>query len=285
MKLSWDPWNFCGQNEVLGCVCCTQHGDSVKGYLCCLYAAIKTILLRNFSPIKWNCIQYILFVSNPDDRKQSWDCQISTIVSSKSCFPSFPPAPHLQLLFSFILCQLGWWDCWHSLQPRKAWLIPVSWPTKVWTLTLFSRWIPLTQASVIWSNSLQMASGCPLPSLAGRWLLWSPSSVFDQELLAAYSKVRHFQPSLERHHCTLHTDHCPLAQSFHRSKDPWSQWQQQHLLASAEFFVDVNYQPGHLNVVADAVSAVTLGVDYHELDTQQQTSQDVWAYWTTVTGH
>lgn len=91
-------------------------------------------------------------------------------------------------------------------------------------------------------------------------------SMFNRELLTAYSAVCHFPLSIEGR-CTIFTDHQPLAQAVQHTSDPWSSQQQRHLSDLAEFVVDVIYLPSSCNTSADAlscssVSSVSLGVHF-----------------------
>lgn len=114
-------------------------------------------------------------------------------------------------------------------------------------------------------------------------------SAFDKELLGAYLCVRHFQPVIEGRHCTLLTDHRPLALAWNKQSDPWSARQQRHLSAIAEHVTEVRHRSGVSNTVADCLSrapvaAVVLAVDPAELGRAQASSLDVQAYRTAVTG-
>lgn len=79
-------------------------------------------------------------------------------------------------------------------------------------------------------------------------------SVFDRELLAAYSAIRHFWFLLEGRCFTLFTDHRPLTAAVHRAMPPVSARQQRHLAFITEFTSDVAYLPGLANQAADALS-------------------------------
>ena len=114
-------------------------------------------------------------------------------------------------------------------------------------------------------------------------------SAFDKELLGAYLCVRHFQPVIEGRHCSLLTDHKPLAAAWSKQGDPWSARQQRHLSAIAEHVVDVRHRSGVDNTVADCLSrgplaAVTFSLDPAELARAQVDSSDVRAYRTALSG-
>ena len=82
-------------------------------------------------------------------------------------------------------------------------------------------------------------------------------SVFDKELLAVYSGIRHFRFALEGRPFRLFTDHRPIVSAMTRVTLPISARQQRQLSFISEFQVELEYLPGESNVVADAMSRPT----------------------------
>ena len=83
-------------------------------------------------------------------------------------------------------------------------------------------------------------------------------SAFDKELLAMYLAVKKFRHFIEGRQFTLFTDHKPLTFAFSSASDKWSPRQQRHLAFVSEFTTNVRHVPGVDNVVADALSRVSL---------------------------
>jgi len=113
-------------------------------------------------------------------------------------------------------------------------------------------------------------------------------STFDRELLAVYLAVRHFRHLLEGTPFTVRTDHRPLVHAFSKAGDAWSDRQQRHLSAIAEYNCEIEYLPGNKNPVADALSriqlnAVQLGIDYKALAEAQANDPETRAYRTAIT--
>ena len=79
-------------------------------------------------------------------------------------------------------------------------------------------------------------------------------SMFDQELLAAFTSIRHFRYALEDRQFQLWTDHKLLFVALHRVSEPWTPRQQRQLAFIAECTADVVHMQGVSNVVADALS-------------------------------
>jgi hypothetical protein len=79
-------------------------------------------------------------------------------------------------------------------------------------------------------------------------------SIFDRELLAAFSAVKHFRFLLEGRQFRLLTDHKPLVTSLFRTTPPCSARQQRQLSFIAKFTADIRHTPGQENMVADALS-------------------------------
>ena len=83
-------------------------------------------------------------------------------------------------------------------------------------------------------------------------------SAFDKGLLAMYLAVKKFRHFIEGRQFTLFTDHKPLTFAFSSASDKWSPRQQRHLAFVSEFTTNVRHVPGVDNVVADALSRVSL---------------------------
>ena len=79
-------------------------------------------------------------------------------------------------------------------------------------------------------------------------------SVFDRELWACFSGIRHFRFILEGCSFTIFTYHKPLTYALSRSTDAWTAKQCRQLSYLAEFTSDIQHMPGKENVVADALS-------------------------------
>ena len=104
-------------------------------------------------------------------------------------------------------------------------------------------------------------------------------STFDRELLAVYASVRHFRHFLQGASFTIQTDHLPLVHAFTKKSDPISARQQRHLSVISEFNCSLRHVPGKRNPVADAlsrnaISAITVGLDYQNLAALQREAQD-----------
>jgi len=113
-------------------------------------------------------------------------------------------------------------------------------------------------------------------------------STFDRELLAVYLAVRHFRHLLEGSPFTIRTDHQPLVHAFSKPGDAWSNRQQRQLSSIAEFNCTIEYTPGKMNPVADALSrveinSVHLGINYDEIATAQEGDPETAAYRTAIT--
>lgn len=113
-------------------------------------------------------------------------------------------------------------------------------------------------------------------------------STFDRELLAVYLAVRHFKHLLEGSPFTIHTDHRPLVYAFSKPADAWSARQQRHLSCISELNCSIEYTPGEMNPVADALSrveinAVQVGIRYDDIAKTQQKDPETAAYRTAVT--
>ena len=83
-------------------------------------------------------------------------------------------------------------------------------------------------------------------------------STFDKELLAMHLAAKKFRHLIERRQFTLFTDHKTLIFAFSIASDKWYPRQQRHLGFVSEFTTNVRHMPGADNVVADALSRVSL---------------------------
>ena len=113
-------------------------------------------------------------------------------------------------------------------------------------------------------------------------------STFDRELLAVYLATRHFRHLLESSTFTILTDHRPLVHAFTKAGDAWSARQQRHLSAISEFGCIMEYLPGEMNPVADALSrveinSVHLSIDYNALGVAQLKDPETTDYRTAIT--
>ena len=105
-------------------------------------------------------------------------------------------------------------------------------------------------------------------------------STFDRELLALYLAIRHFRYLLEARSFTAFTDHKPLTFAMSKASEPWSARQQRHLCYISEFTTDIQHIAGKDNVVADALSRVSLsalqeGIDYVDLAQAQAADSEI----------
>ncbi|ROT82925.1 integrase core domain protein [Penaeus vannamei] len=103
-------------------------------------------------------------------------------------------------------------------------------------------------------------------------------SAFGRELLAAYSAVRHFQPSVEAKEFHILTDHKPLTFALHSRTRRQSLREERHLDFISQFTTDIRHIRGSDNEAADALSRVTISaatladdaVDYHLVSREQR---------------
>ena len=117
----------------------------------------------------------------------------------------------------------------------------------------------------------------------------SKYSVFDRELLAAYSAVIHFSHFIEGRDCALLSDHRPLVQALQKKSDSTSARQQRHLSSICEYIAVVHHTSGKENIVADCLSrdtacSVSLCVDPRQLAAAQRACKATRAYRTAITG-
>ena len=78
--------------------------------------------------------------------------------------------------------------------------------------------------------------------------------MFDRELLAAYSGIKHFRFALEGRPFKLFTDHKPIVSALTGAALPISARQQRQLSFISEFAVTMIHLPGVANTMADALS-------------------------------
>ena len=114
---------------------------------------------------------------------------------------------------------------------------------------------------------------------------------FDRELLGLHLTIRHFRCFLEGRQFVVFTDHKLLVFTFHKSADPWSPRQQQHLAYISEYTTDVQHISGKENFVADALSRSVinavhseLAIDFAAMATAQLDDADIATYKTCATG-
>merc|ERR1711895_361891 len=86
-------------------------------------------------------------------------------------------------------------------------------------------------------------------------MVWVP---FDRELLAAHRSIRHFHPYLEGRQFTLYSDHNSLVPALRKKSEPHTMRQAFQLAGIAEYTSDICHIEGKANVVADALSRVSL---------------------------
>jgi hypothetical protein len=79
-------------------------------------------------------------------------------------------------------------------------------------------------------------------------------SVFNRELLACVTSIRHFRYMLEGRLFVLLIDHKPLTFALGRISEPWTARQARHLSYIAEYTSDIKHISGVSNVVADTMS-------------------------------
>ncbi|GFT90814.1 retrovirus-related Pol polyprotein from transposon 17.6 [Trichonephila clavipes] len=79
-------------------------------------------------------------------------------------------------------------------------------------------------------------------------------SVYDRELLAIYSAIRHFRYMLEARDFTVFTDHKPLTYAFRQKSDKCSPRQIRQLDFISQFTTNIVHIPGSDNIAADVLS-------------------------------
>lgn len=103
-------------------------------------------------------------------------------------------------------------------------------------------------------------------------------SVYDRELLAIYSAVRHFRHFLEGTQFAIFCDHKPLTFAFCQKSDKCSPRQVRQLEYLAQFSTDIRFISGDENSVADAFSRIEdielPGKINYELMAREQESDD-----------
>lgn len=81
-------------------------------------------------------------------------------------------------------------------------------------------------------------------------------SVYDRELLAVYSAIKHFRYMIKGRGTTIFTDHKLLVYVFNQSPLKASPRQQRHLDFTSQFTTNIRHVSGMDNNVADALSRV-----------------------------
>ena len=105
-------------------------------------------------------------------------------------------------------------------------------------------------------------------------------STYDRELLAIYAALRHFKYFLEGRQFAVYTDHRPLTHLMTKISDPDSARQQRQASAISQYTKDIRHVSGKANVVADALSrisvdAVSLGIDFKAMAAAQTEDPDI----------
>lgn len=83
-------------------------------------------------------------------------------------------------------------------------------------------------------------------------------STFGKELLAIFLALKHFNHFLEGREFTIFTDHQPITKAIHIHTARHSPREARQLDYIAQFTTDIRYVKGSSNIVADALSRVTL---------------------------
>ena len=102
-------------------------------------------------------------------------------------------------------------------------------------------------------------------------------SAYDRELTAIYEAIRHFRHFLEGQVFTIFTDHKPLTYMFSQRVEKMSQRQQRQIAFISQFTTDIQYQPGHENIVADSLSrveSVRIPTEFSLVELAQQQLED-----------
>ncbi|GBL58551.1 Retrovirus-related Pol polyprotein from transposon 17.6 [Araneus ventricosus] len=81
-------------------------------------------------------------------------------------------------------------------------------------------------------------------------------SIYDRELLAAYSAIQHFRHLLEARVFTLYVDHKPIIFAFKQKQEIATPRRLRPLYFISQFTTDIKYLPGKGNVVADTLSRI-----------------------------
>ena len=82
-------------------------------------------------------------------------------------------------------------------------------------------------------------------------------SVFKKELLGAFKSLRHFLPEIYGKHCTIYSDHLPLAQAFKNNNIPLNDPQvYRQITEIGRFTRDIRHVSGIDNVFADFLSRI-----------------------------
>ena len=113
-------------------------------------------------------------------------------------------------------------------------------------------------------------------------------STFDRELLAAHEAIRHFWYMITGTPFNLYTDHRPLVSAVTKAADVWSERQLRQLSAIAEAAASVQYFPGSMNPVANALYRIIIGnvqpgINYRLMAEQQGADPETKVYRDSVT--
>lgn len=106
-------------------------------------------------------------------------------------------------------------------------------------------------------------------------------SVYDRELLAMYTAVKHFRRLIEGCDVVIYTDHKPLAYALTRpasSSDTPRRERQLHFIS--QFCSRISYIKGEENIVADALSRLEeiqcpTSIDYRQLSIDQENDEEL----------
>lgn len=106
-------------------------------------------------------------------------------------------------------------------------------------------------------------------------------SVYDRELLAMYTAVKHFRRYIEGLEVVIHTDHRPLTYALRKapsSNDTPKRERQLQFIS--QFCSDIQYVKGENNIVADTLSRVeeitfASVLDYRRLAEEQEKSEEL----------
>ncbi|GFX00369.1 hypothetical protein TNCV_1273631 [Trichonephila clavipes] len=123
----------------------------------------------------------------------------------------------------------------------------------------------------------QATTGSIQPLAFFSWILTSPEShysMYDRELLAIYSSIRHFRQMVEGRQFTVFADHKPLIFAFSQKVDKLYPRQQRHLEFIGQFTTDIKHITGYKNCVADALSRINeivfpSKIDFDEMAKEQ----------------
>lgn len=109
-------------------------------------------------------------------------------------------------------------------------------------------------------------------------------STFDRELLAIYMAIKHFRKTFEGRNLIVFTDHKPLSYVLQKKPSPSETPRRaRQLMFIAEFTTDIRHISGKDNIVADALSRITIdsvtcptSIDYHKIaEAQDRDSNNI----------